>query len=269
MKGARAKDLLSLVRQYFLLIIAAGLLIIIARFGWLNPILNLAQDASLPLQVGFTQTFKNASNTIQTINQIGSLREQNAKLQIANAKLKAANSALQKLKTDNDSLRTQLKTPLETTKIKLAARAIGNSGLGTKNVLLIDQGSNNKVKEGDLVVVQNILLGKVIAVSPHISSVQLLTDPDTKIPVVTPDGQEGILEGEFGSTIALTNILQNVNLKKGEIITTSGKDNYPPGLVVGEIGTISKIEKEFYQKATIDPLVEIHDLDLVYLIDSN
>lgn len=266
MKG-KQKELTDLGKQYVFLVILGFVLVVIARLGWLNPIVGFAQNITLPLEISFNQSVKGFNNTVATVTQIGSLRSQNSDLTLENALLKAENNSLKKFEAENTSLREQLKVSLSgTLRVKLAARVIGNSGFGTKNVLLVEAGQNNGVREGDLVVVKNILLGKIIAVTPKVSSVQLLSDPDTKIPVLIPAGSEGILQGEFGSDMQLTNVLQGDVLNKGDLITTSGKDNYPKGLVVGQVESINKIDKDFFQTASIKQLIETKNLSLVYLV---
>ncbi len=238
------------------------------RFGALNPFISLAQNLTLPLQVGFYHVSKGVGNLVGTTIEIGGLRSKNSGLSLENATLVAENAKLKKLEDENKSLREQLDTPNKDLKIKLAAGVIGSGGFGTKNVLLIDKGSNQGVKENDLVVVKNILLGKIINVTPKVSSVQLLSDPDSNIPVITAGGAEGILEGKFGSEIRLTNVLQAEELIEREIVFTSGKDGLPRNLVVGEIGKVNKIDKEFFQSASLSQLVDSEKISLVYLVEN-
>lgn len=265
----RTKKLkLSDFRYYPLLFLAGLILFFVVNFGWFNPVISLAQNLTLPLQIGFYQVTKGVSNLAATTFEIGGLRSKNSTLALEAAELKAENAKLKKLEAENISLREQIGTQNKEVKVKLTAAVIGRGGFGTKKVLLIDKGSLDNVNENDLVVVKNILIGKIINVTPKVSSVQLLTDPDSSIPVVTEAGAEGILEGRFGSEVAITNVLQSETLGEKEIVFTSGKDNLPRNLVVGEIGKVSKIEKEFFQSAIITALVEPEKLSLVYLLEN-
>mgnify|MGYP000064712324 CR=1 FL=1 len=239
-------------RYYPILFFIGLVLFFFISFGWLNPLISLMQNLTLPLQIGFHQVSLGVGNFAQTTLQIGGLRGKNSELTLENSLLKAENAKLKLLEEENQSLKEQIGSKKESKlEIKLSAAVIGTGGLGTKKVLLIDKGSNDNVSKNDLVVVKNILVGKVVDVSPKISSIQLLSDPDTSIPVITQSGVEGILEGKFGSEILLTNVLQSEELKEKEIVFTSGKGDFPRNLVVGEIAKVNKIEKEFYQSATI------------------
>ncbi|HSX58300.1 MAG TPA: rod shape-determining protein MreC [Candidatus Saccharimonadales bacterium] len=252
-------------RFYPLLLLAGGLLFLFISIGFLNPILSFTQGVTLPLQISFHNLTSGVGSVLNTATHIGSLRNKNSDLQVENAALKAENAALKKLKAENQSLRAQIGSKVVDLKINQAAHVIGLGGFGTKSVLLIDAGKNDGVSKGELAVVKSILLGKVVDVSPKVSSVQLLSDPSTKIPVRTESGAEGILEGRFGQGVVLTNVVQSAKLVQGELIFTSGKDNYPANLAVGKIDKVNKVEKEFFQSASVENLVNPNDLALVYL----
>jgi rod shape-determining protein MreC len=255
-------------RYYPLLLIVGAALFFLVNLGALNPFISLAQKITLPLQIGFYRATNGLTNLGATTLEIGGLRTKNAALTVENSTLKAENAKLKKLEEENTSLREQIGTSRRDLKIKIAASVIGSGGFGTKKVLLIDKGKNDKVEVNDLVVVKDILIGKIINVSPKVSSVQLLSDPDSSIPVITESGAEGILEGKFGAEISITNVLQSEELTENEIVFTSGKDNLPRDLIVGEIGKVSKIEKEFFQSAVVSQLVTPEKLELVYLIEN-
>lgn len=253
-------------RQLSLLIICGLVLFFILRTGFLKPIFGFAQNITVPLQTGFYRSTQGLRNTFETFTEIGSLRSSNAELRQQNALLLAENTVLKKLESENKSLREQLNTTENELKIKTSASPIGFSGVGVESILLIDKGSSSRVEKGDFVIVKNILIGKVVEVNSRVSSVQLLTDPDTKIPVKTDSGSEGILEGQFGSSLLLTNVSQDQVLKEGQILLTSGKNEYPKDLVVGRIKKVNRIEKEFFQKAEVEQLLKMKDLSLVYIV---
>ena len=255
-------------RYYPVLFLVGVVLFFLIKTGVLNPFISLAQNLTLPVQIGFYQVTKGISNLAATTIEIGGLRSKNSGLSLENSLLKAENAKLRKLEDENKSLRDQLGTPNKKLKIKLTASVIGNGGFGTKNVLLIDKGSSDGVKENDLVVVKEVLIGRIVFVTPKISSIQLLSDSDSSIPVVTESGAEGILEGKFGAEISITNVIQAEELKEKEIVFTSGKDGLPRNLIVGEIGKVNKIEKELFQSATVSQIVDPESLTLVYLVSN-
>ena len=252
--------------QYSLVLFIGLVIFFVVRTGVLNPVFGLFQRVTVPLQQGFYQSVRSVSDTLQTIGEIGSLRGKNSKLRLENALLLAENARLKKFEAENKSLREQINTPLVGLKIKASAAPIGFSGLGTESVLLIDKGSDSRVNKGDFVIVRNTLLGRVVQVSSQVSSVRLLTDPNTKIPVKTDTGSEGLLEGEFGANLVLTNVSTDQVLRVGQLLLTSGKDSYPKDLVVGKITKVNRVEKNFFQQANVEQLLAVGSLTLVYIV---
>jgi len=256
-------------RQFFALILFGFLLFFILKASVFKPIFGFAQNLTLPLQIGFYRGTQGLRSTVETFSEIGSLRNTNSRLKEENVLLLAQNTVLKKLEEENKSLREQIKTQRKGLPIKATAGPIGFSGLGSESILLIDRGKDSGIEKGDFVVVKNILIGKIVEVNSRVSSVQLLTDPNTKIPVKTDTGSEGILEGQFGSSLVLTNVSQDQFLKEGQILLTSGKNEYPKDLVVGRIKKVNRIEKDLFQKAEIVSLLENKDLSLVYIVSGD
>lgn len=255
-------------RQYFGVILIGLLLFLILKTGILNPVVGVLQVFSVPIQTSFEQSTKGITNILKTVSEIGSLRGQDSDLRRENALLKSENVILKELEKENVSLREQLGTSESKLKIIVAAHPIGNGAVGVKNVLLIDKGTNDKVKIHDIVIVGKIMIGQIISVSPKVSSVQLLTDPDTKIPAVTIGGAEGIIQGEFGAGTKLTDVVQEKILNIGELVITSGRNNLPRGLVLGKIAKINKVEKEFFQTGEVVQTINLNDVSLVYIAEN-
>ncbi len=258
-------NLLEKYRYYLYLFLVGAALILLANTPLLKGLVGSAQRATVPLQETFYQGFKGIGNTFSTLVQIGKLRSINADLKLANAQLTADNLRLKHLEGENKSLKEQLGVRDTSLKIVSASHPVGKGIFGSKSILEIDKGGQDGLKIGDFVVIKNILLGSVINVTDHLSSIQLLTDPDTKIPAVTESGAQGLLIGSFGSEVVLTEVVQEDSLKPGDLVYTSGKDLYPKGLVVGEVSKVNKVNKELFQKATIKPLLKPEDLDLIYV----
>jgi rod shape-determining protein MreC len=62
-------------------------------------------------------------------------------------------------------------------------------------------------------------------------------------------------------------VTQNEVIKAGDQITTSGLGNdYPPGLLVGEIVSIRSSTSELFQKAFVSPAAELRNLKFLFVI---
>jgi rod shape-determining protein MreC len=172
---------------------------------------------------------------------------------------------LKKLGEENKSLREQIGAKVVTQDLILAS-VIGADSIFTNSQLVLDKGKDDGVKEGSLVILKDILIGQIISIGSSTSTVRLLNDPETKIPAITEGGAKGIVEGEFGTRITLTNVLQNVDLKPGQFVFTSGEADFPKGLVLGRVVNVDKNPAELFQSASVESLVKFGSLDFIFII---
>jgi rod shape-determining protein MreC len=241
-------------------------LAVFESFGALKPVKSGIQQVTIPIQAAFFQARRNVNNVITTVGEIGGLRSENIQLAEENAVLTAENQRLVELATENKALREQLGITSQKTQNLIAAKTIGFSPLVSKKMLLVDKGEVNGVKKGFLVVIKNILIGQIYEVTPMSSSVQLISDPDSRIPSVTSKKVRGVTVGQFGAEIELTEVVQGESLNVGDLVLTTGEGGYAEGLVLGKINEVKKVEKELFQKATIAPLVSLDDLSTVFIV---
>ena len=254
--------------RILLILIIIGLVFTFSEaLGLLEPVRNFAQKVAVPLQLVVYQSKQNVENVLATVTEIGSMRDKNSSLSFENTILIAENTKLQELAQENKVLREQLGATSSKNQNLIVAKTIGVSPLASKRLLILDKGEINGVRENMIVVVKNILIGKIFEVFPRSSSVQLISDPDTKISVVTGRKIKGILEGQFGAEALLTNVVQSDTLKVGDLVSTTGEGDFPSGLVIGQIKEVKKVEKELFQKAVVAPFLLPESLSTVFLLD--
>lgn len=221
-----------------------------------------------PMQIGMYKTRLDFENFVATLVDIKNLRQNGEKLAVRNAALTAENAVLKKFKEENTVLKSQL--GFKTAKQSLIpASIIGVDPKFLNSQLLLDVGSRDQVRKGDIVVFQNILLGRISAVNDTSSTLTLLSDPDTKIPAITDAGVEGLLKGDFGNTVKLSKVPIDQNLRIGQMIFTSGQASFPKNLVLGKVGDIEKNPSEIFQQSQVVPLVAAKDLKIVFIIKSD
>jgi rod shape-determining protein MreC len=62
-------------------------------------------------------------------------------------------------------------------------------------------------------------------------------------------------------------IPQNKVVKKGDLVATSGLgQEFPRGLLIGEVEEIDNSDNTLFQKARVKPLVNFQDLRIVFVI---
>jgi rod shape-determining protein MreC len=191
------------------------------------------------------------------------LREENQKLREQNTPLMRWQFAATELENENARLRDLLKFAPSGKESYTSARvAIDSSGPYVKAVV-INAGKQNNV-EADLAVVnENGLVGRVVETSERSSRVLLLTDINSRVPVMTETSRErAIATGDNSDNLVLKYAPQDSKIKVGErLLTTSDGGVMPPGLPVG---VVSQIKDGII---TVKPYVDWYRLEYVSVVD--
>jgi rod shape-determining protein MreC len=112
------------------------------------------------------------------------------------------------------------------------------------------------------------LAGKVSLVADGSAYVLLMTDINFSASVrVQETRQEAILSGTGGSRCILKYVPQEVVMKEGEIVVTSGFDElFPQEVPVGYISKVSKKSTNIFQEIEITPFQDPKKLDEVMVV---
>jgi rod shape-determining protein MreC len=134
----------------------------------------------------------------------------------------------------------------------LPAQIIGTSGTDQSQVLYIDKGSDDGLKQDMPVITADGIVGKVKDVFPHTSQVLLINDPTSGVGVVLQTTRtRGILKGRAYGQLQVIDVSPDSRIKPGEPLLTSGGDQiFPRGLPVGTVDRIIPDPQH-------DPLVDI------------
>lgn len=173
------------------------------------------------------------------------------------------NSQLQSYKGENENLRSMLAFKEENKLEIISARVIGQDAQ-RENTLIIDKGKLDNIAEGLPVIVdKGVIIGKVLAVKDYVSIILLLTDNLSQLAVSTVNSQKsiGLAQGEFGLSLKIELIPQNLPLTENDLIITSGlEQNVPRGLLIGKVNRLISNENELFKSATISPLVDYDEI---------
>ena len=109
--------------------------------------------------------------------------------------------------------------------------------------LIVNKGSKENVKIGMAVLDGPYLIGKIVEVNYATSRVLLISDLNSKIPVVLqPDDIQSIMTGTGKNQGELQYLKSNVDFQGHKIIYTSGAGGiYKSGIPIGKIKDGNKI----------------------------
>ena len=143
------------------------------------------------------------------------------------------------------------------------------------NTLVIDKGSKNGIKEGDAVITNQGLIGKIINVSNFSSTVKLLTSDDVSnkisIKITSDDGKHyGLLIGyDIKENIyKIEGITDSDKIEEGDIVSTTGlTDYFPSGILIGTVSKVVKDEYDLNSIIEVNPSVKFDDISIVTVLN--
>ena len=176
----------------------------------------IIHTVTLPAQ-GLSYGYKKVSEIFNIYEENNRLKQENIKLFALNDKLnayKAENRILKKLLHHTDVPHTQSYT----------AHIIAENGNAFTSSLIIYLGDNaSHIKAGYAVVNADGLIGRIDLVSGKYARVSLITDINSKIPVVSRKSRDrGILIGQNSHELKLIFTPLLAELHKGDELVTSG-----------------------------------------------
>ena len=124
--------------------------------------------------------------------------------------------------------------------------------------VIINKGSKNNIKKGMAVLNQSYLIGKVVEVNYTTARVLLLSDLNSKIPVVIePQTIQSILSGNGKNQGLIQYKKEKIPINNGSIVYTSGSGGLlKPGIPIGKINLIENQD-------TVDFFVDFSQLRFV------
>ena len=132
--------------------------------------------------------------------------------------------------------------------------------------VIINKGSKNYIKLGMIVLDKSHLVGKIVEVNYMTSRVLLLSDLNSKIPVIIEPGSiQSILSGTGKNNGVLQYLKENYPIEKNSIVYTSGSGGlFKPGIPIGVFNS-SEIE----DKSIINFFSDFSQLEFVEIQSFN
>jgi rod shape-determining protein MreC len=140
----------------------------------------------------------------------------------------------------------------------------------TVESVTIDKGSRDGLYPGLAVVSgEGVIVGKIAETKEAAAKVHLTNSGRCKLAAVLLDADKtaGIAEGDLGLTIRMNFIPQDIEVKTGDIVVTSGLEQaIPRGLVIGSVISVNKESNDLWQFAVLEPLLNPENLSIVAVL---
>ena len=160
---------------------------------------------------------------------------ENRRLKRRIAELEGYRDAAIALKNVNDRYEALLKLRTEPPIPMVTGRTIVDARGPFSNARLVDTGSAGGVEVGDPAMSEHGVVGRIVGVTPSVSRLLMVTDVDSRTPVLADrtDGR-AILTGDGSAYPRLEYVRGRDPVKIGDTILTSGDGGvFPRGLPVG------------------------------------
>jgi rod shape-determining protein MreC len=166
-----------------------------------------------------------------------SVYEENQRLRDENAKLRLAQSEVGELQRKVERYEQLLKVPTEAPVSGVAGRVIADMSGPFLRTILVNAGSEQGVLKGQAVVDDRGLLGRIVGTGRKSSRVLLLSDLNSRIPVIVEGANlKAILAGDNSDRPTLEYLPPGSRLVAGaRVLTTADGGALPPGIVVGVV----------------------------------
>lgn len=188
---------------------------------------------------------------------------QNKILKTENAEVLMLKAKLQALKAENKQLGELLNYTPPADAEFVTAKVIAVEGDGFSHSLIVYIKDAQNVKAGQAVLGDKGVVGRVENVGKYYARVILLTDINSKIPVIVgKERTRGLLSGDNTSVPKLIYTALNAEIKPGDEIVTSGVSGFfPSDLPIGKVGMHRKGQIE------VEVLSNIETLEYVKIVD--
>lgn len=211
-------------------------------------------DFVAPVMNAMSRPAATVADAIDGIAELGRLREENAKLRAQNERLLQWQTAGHKLSGENDRLRQLLRFVPESGVDFVTARVVGDSGGVFVRSIVVVAGARDGVARGQAAVTGDGLIGRVVSVGARSARILLITDLNSRIPVLFEESRErAILAGDNTAAPKISFLRHGARVNTGDRIVTSGHGGVlPPGLPVGIVSNVSGDEIHVRPFAELD-----------------
>ncbi len=208
----------------------------------LNYLRSFLKDSIYRGSIVVSLPSKALKSVMFTVENHMNIYKQNIELRKNNALLKEKIYDPSFLILENEQLRKLLVDQETSSNNMISSRVMIDKKSPYLNSFVINGGRNKKIKNGMIALDGKYFVGRIVDVNFFSSRVLLITDLNSRIPVVIePKGYHAIMAGNGTPNPILEYLPKNHNIKAGNKVFTSGKEGiFSPGIPIGKIKMVSE-----------------------------
>jgi rod shape-determining protein MreC len=220
-------------------------------------------DVLAPVFGVMSQPAEAVSSAVGEVDRVVHVYRENKGLRAQVARLEQWEEAARRLDAENQALRGLLNFSAGPGTRQVTGRVIGDSGGAFVRSMLVAVGAAEGVAKGQAAMTGEGLVGRVSEVGEHSARILLITDLNSRIPVLIETSRErAVLAGDNTGRPHLLYLSPDARLSPGDRVVTSGHGGaLPPGLLVGVIADVGE------RGVLVQPYVDWSRLEYVRLLD--
>ncbi len=247
------------------LIVASLALILLGRATPLVPqsARITLSDALAPIYAAIDAPLRAMRDAAGSVADLVSLQQENERLRLENTRLRHWYDVAMALDAENATLKSNLRWIPDPKLSYVTARVVADAGGVYARSVLLSVGPNSDIRKGEVALDANGLAGRVTEVGARSARVLLVTDMNSRIPVILERSRaHAILVGNNAPFPKLQYLQDGIRPEEGERVVTSAEANaFPAGLPVGTVryGATGAME--------VAPAANLERLEVVRIFD--
>lgn len=259
-----ARQALAKLTLPVLFVAAFGLLLVGKADAVLAERARMAlSDALAPIYAMLAEPLGQVRAAVVDVGELWTLRAENARLREENEKLRRWQSIALALDAENQRLQASLRWIPDPAASFVTARVVADAGGVYARAVLLAVGPNHSVRKGQIALDERGLVGRVTEVGARTARVLLITDLNSRIPVILENSRaHAILIGTNGPRPRLLYWPEGSPPQEGERVVTSAEANaFPANLPVGVVRHSATNAPE------VEPVALLTKLEVVRIFD--
>ena len=220
-------------------------------------------DAAAPILEFIARPIDSISGAVEGIGKLADLRARNAFLERENERLRRWQAIARRLEAENTALRSLTDMAPDRRARFVTARVVGDQGGAFARSVLVNAGDRDGVAKGQAAITSEGVAGRVVGVGVRSARVLLVTDINSRIPVLVGEGRDrAILAGDNTNQPRLRYLAPGTEIRPGDHVVTSGQGAiFPPGLPIGVVTQASETTLR------VQPFVDWAHMEFLRLAD--
>lgn len=230
------REISNRISLVFMLTLAAALLLLgRAETYVFDRARQVVTDMAAPLLEIASRPVSAARRVVERTDEYAYVFDENERLRAENMRLQAWKENALKLEAKVSRYEALLNVQVDPSINYVSGRVVSDNGGPFVDTVIVNVGRAQGAKSGDAVIDTDGVIGRIVSTGEEASRVLLLTDLNSRLPVVIEPGHyKAVLAGDNTDWPRLDYLLATSSVSPGDRVVTSGDGGLiPPGLPIG------------------------------------